>query len=69
MYDVCISYESGKVMQYWDQLLTNFGVSAENVWVRDLPTDVTNLYSGAYDQRDAEGFIKINSLRLKTRQK
>ena len=25
--------------------------------------------SGAYDQRDAEGFIKINSLRLKTRQK
>ena len=25
--------------------------------------------SGAYDQRDAEGFIKINSLRLKSRQK
>ena len=25
--------------------------------------------SGAYNQRDAEGFIKINSLRLKTRQK
>ena len=25
--------------------------------------------SGAYDQKDAEGFIKINSLRLKTRKK
>jgi len=50
MYDVCVSYESGKVMQYWDQLLTNFGIPAESVWIRNLPSNITNLYSGKYDQ-------------------
>ena len=41
--------------------------SANSLYSEDLSTFEDD--SGAYDQRDAEGFIKINSLRLKTRQK
>ena len=41
--------------------------SPYSLYSEDLSTFEND--SGAYDQRDAEGFIKINSLRLKTRQK
>ena len=41
--------------------------SANSLYSEDLSTFEND--SGAYDQRDAEGFIKINSLRLKSRQK
>ena len=41
--------------------------SPNSLYSEDLSTFEYD--SGAYDQRDAEGFIKINSLRLKTRQK
>jgi argininosuccinate synthase len=41
--------------------------SPNSLYSEDLSTFETD--SGAYDQRDAEGFIKINSLRLKTRKK
>ena len=41
--------------------------SPKSLYSEDLSTFEND--SGAYDQRDAEGFIKINSLRLKTRQK
>ena len=41
--------------------------SANSLYSEDLSTFEND--SGAYDQRDAEGFIKINSLRLKTRHK
>ena len=41
--------------------------SANSLYSEDLSTFEND--SGAYDQRDAEGFIKINSLRLKTRKK
>ena len=41
--------------------------SPNSLYSEDLSTFEND--SGAYDQRDAEGFIKINSLRLKTRQK
>lgn len=50
MFDVSFQFQSGKVMQYWDQLLTNFGVPAENVWVRNLPAGSDNIYTGVYDQ-------------------
>ena len=41
--------------------------SPNSLYSEDLSTFEND--SGAYDQKDAEGFIKINSLRLKTRQK
>ena len=41
--------------------------SPNSLYSEDLSTFEDD--SGTYDQRDAEGFIKINSLRLKTRQK
>ena len=41
--------------------------SPKSLYSEDLSTFEND--SGAYDQRDAEGFIKINSLRLKTRHK
>jgi len=41
--------------------------SPNSLYSEDLSTFEND--SGAYDQRDAEGFIKINSLRLKTRKK
>ena len=41
--------------------------SPNSLYSEDLSTFEND--SGAFDQRDAEGFIKINSLRLKTRQK
>ena len=41
--------------------------SPNSLYSEDLSTFEND--SGAYDQRDAEGFIKIDSLRLKTRQK
>ncbi len=41
--------------------------SPNSLYSEDLSTFEND--SGAYDQSDAEGFIKINSLRLKTRQK
>ena len=41
--------------------------SPNSLYSEDLSTFEND--SGAYDQRDAEGFIKINSLRLKSRQK
>ena len=41
--------------------------SANSLYSEDLSTFEND--SGAYDQRAAEGFIKINSLRLKSRQK
>ena len=41
--------------------------SPYSLYSEDLSTFEND--SGAYDQRDAEGFIKINSLRLKTRHK
>ena len=41
--------------------------SPNSLYSEDLSTFEND--SGAYDQRDADGFIKINSLRLKTRQK
>ena len=41
--------------------------SPNSLYSEDLSTFEND--SGGYDQRDAEGFIKINSLRLKTRQK
>ena len=41
--------------------------SPYSLYSEDLSTFEND--SGAYDQRDAEGFIKINSLRLKSRQK
>ena len=41
--------------------------SPNSLYSEDLSTFEND--SGSYDQRDAEGFIKINSLRLKTRQK
>ena len=40
--------------------------SPNSLYSEDLTTFEND--SGAYDQRDAEGFIKINSLRLKIRQ-
>ena len=50
MFHVSFQFEVGKIMQYWDQLLTNFGVPAENVWVRNLPAGSDNIYTGVYDQ-------------------
>ena len=41
--------------------------SPNSLYSEDLSTFESD--SGAYDQKDAEGFIKINSLRLKTRKK
>ena len=41
--------------------------SPNSLYSEDLSTFEND--SGAYDQRDAEGFIKINSLRLKSRHK
>ena len=41
--------------------------SPYSIYSEDLSTFETD--SGDYDQRDAEGFIKINSLRLRNRQK
>ena len=41
--------------------------SPNSLYSEDLSTFEND--SGAYDQRDAEGFIKINSLRLKTRKR
>ena len=41
--------------------------SPYSLYSEDLSTFEND--SGAYDQRDAEGFIKINSLRLRSRQK
>ena len=41
--------------------------SPNSLYSEDLSTFEND--SGAYDQKDAEGFIKINSLRLKTRKK
>ena len=41
--------------------------SPHSLYSEDLSTFEKD--SGAYDQKDAEGFIKINSLRLKTRKK
>ena len=41
--------------------------SPNSLYSEDLSTFESD--SGAYDQRDAEGFIKINSLRLKTRKR
>ena len=41
--------------------------SSNSLYSEDLSTFEND--SGAYDQRDAEGFIKINALRLKTRKK
>ena len=41
--------------------------SPNSLYSEDLSTFEND--SGAYDQRDAEGFIKINALRLKTRKK
>ena len=41
--------------------------SPNSLYSEDLSTFESD--SGVYDQRDAEGFIKINSLRLKTRKK
>ena len=41
--------------------------SPNSLYSEDLSTFEND--SGAYDQRDAKGFIKINSLRLKTRKK
>jgi len=38
-----------------------------SIYSEDLSTFETD--SGNYDQRDAEGFIKVNSLRLRNRQK
>ena len=41
--------------------------SPNSLYSEDLSTFEKD--SGTYDQKDAEGFIKINSLRLKTRKK
>mgnify|MGYP003325661099 CR=1 FL=1 len=41
--------------------------SEHSLYSEDLSTFESD--SGAYDQRDAEGFIKINALRLKTQKK
>ena len=41
--------------------------SPYSIYSEDLSTFETD--SGDYDQRDAEGFIKVNSLRLRNRQK
>ena len=41
--------------------------SPNSLYSEDLSTFEND--SGAYDQRDAEGFIKINSLRLKANAK
>ena len=41
--------------------------SPYSIYSEDLSTFETD--SGDYDQRDAEGFIKVNSLRLRNKQK
>ena len=41
--------------------------SPYSIYSEDLSTFETD--SGDYDQRDAEGFIRVNSLRLRNKQK
>ena len=56
-----------KVKLFKGNVIVEGRKSPNSLYSEDLSTFEND--SGAYDQRDAEGFIKINSLRLKTRQK
>ena len=56
-----------KVKLFKGNVIVEGRKSPYSLYSEDLSTFEND--SGAYDQRDAEGFIKINSLRLKTRQK
>ena len=56
-----------RVKLYKGNVIVEGRKSPNSLYSEDLSTFEND--SGAYDQRDAEGFIKINSLRLKTRQK
>ena len=56
-----------KVRLFKGNVIVEGRKSANSLYSEDLSTFEND--SGAYDQRDAEGFIKINSLRLKTRHK
>ena len=47
MFDVVFSFHPGLIMQQWDFLLTNFGVTPDRAWVRDY--DKAN-YLGHYTQ-------------------
>ncbi len=56
-----------KVKLFKGNVIIQARSSQNSLYSEDLSTFEND--SGAYDQRDAEGFIKINSLRLKTRKK
>ena len=56
-----------RVKLYKGNVIVEGRKSPNSLYSEDLSTFEDD--SGTYDQRDAEGFIKINSLRLKTRQK
>ena len=56
-----------RVKLYKGNVIIEGRKSPHSLYSEDLSTFEND--SGAYDQKDAEGFIKINSLRLKTRSK
>ena len=56
-----------RVKLYKGNVIIEGRKSPHSLYSEDLSTFEND--SGAYDQKDAEGFIKINSLRLKTRLK
>ena len=56
-----------KLRLYKGNVIVEGRRSEYSLYSEDLSTFESD--SGAYDQRDAEGFIKINALRLKTRKK
>ena len=56
-----------RVQLYKGNVIIEGRKSPHSLYSEDLSTFEND--SGAYDQKDAEGFIKINSLRLKTRSK
>ena len=56
-----------KLRLYKGNVIVEGRKSEYSLYSEDLSTFEND--SGAYDQRDAEGFIKINALRLKTRKK
>ena len=56
-----------KLRLYKGNVIVEGRRSEYSLYSEDLSTFEND--SGAYNQRDAEGFIKINALRLKTRKK
>ena len=56
-----------KVKLYRGNVVVQGRKSPNSLYSEDLSTFEND--SGTYDQRDAEGFIKINALRLKSKSK